>query len=766
MPVVLDGKKVVKVDAHAHILPKEWSEEEFGFVPLKCTHYDKPSEAGFVARLEYRETGKLFREIKANCFDHCVILDEADKAAIDVQVCCTVPVMFNYQLRPSQGVPWAKFLNDDLATTCRQVPERLVGLGTLPLQDAEASIQELRRIMSPEVGMRGVQVGSHVNAWREGGKVMNLPLNSPELLPVWKEAERLGAAVMVHPWWVVVRPHYLLLFTPPHLILSLVLRDMWWTVTEYWQPWLVGMPSETTLAGTALILGGVLTQCPKLKVMLSHGGGSLAYTIGRIDWGYKCRPDLVAPDCPESPRTLLRRLYVDSICHDEQALRFLVDRMGASRVMLGSDYPFPLGEVESVAPVTGERLAVFPGKLVQETPGLSVKDKQMLLGGTALEWLGLPADFGLEKPSTTQPSRKTAVQQAVAADEAWPVYVVNAFTQPELGFKGNPAAVVLMPPGRELSTESFAAMAAQMNLSETAFVQPVAPYIQPNGSNSVGNGTGMHSSFTGDEFREVFATHSRFSLRWFSPNGTEVDLCGHGTLATAATLVCELGNANSVLDFVTRSGTLSVSATGDSPDGPNFSLLFPINRSVNVSLCTEEESQVAARLGQIVTDAGCDQSDPNWATQPELEIEFSASTRKLVICLSFSDVSKGPEFLLRLTDSGLPEKLLQAHDGSIVRGVSVTVKADEEYCAHHFESRYFNPWVGINEDPANGSSHTVLAPFWSSRLQKRASDDDATELVAVQRSLRGGLLKMRIIGEKVALVGQAKVVLRGSLEIQ
>ena len=126
--------------------------------------------------------------------------------------------------------------------------------------------------------------------------------------------------------------------------------------------------------------------------MLSHGGGALPFIIGRLDWGHKCRPDLVAVDTPgKRPRDALKRMYVDSITHDDNALEFLVENMGADRVMLGSDYPFPLGEVPSVAPVTGEVLTAFPGELIQEHPTLPAATKATLLSATALEWLGLDA---------------------------------------------------------------------------------------------------------------------------------------------------------------------------------------------------------------------------------------------------------------------------------------------------------------------------------------------------------------------------------------
>ena len=407
MVVLLTGARVLKVDSHTHILPKEIPAESYPSFPLKLVQYETPTEKGFAAKLEFK-TGKLFRELKPNCFDANEVLRQCNACGVDIQVVCTVPVMFQYDMPPEQAYQWVEFLNDDLSRTCNEHPDRLVGLGTLPLQDTQASIREIRRCS--EQGIRGFQIGSHINAYRgteEDGTtpiIKHLPLNHPDLRPVFAELERQGACIMVHPW------------------------DMeWWCPKEYWQPWLVGMPSETTLAGTALILGGVLSAFPALRVMMSHGGGALPYLKGRIDWGYRCRPDLVAPDCPHMPSELLKRLYFDSITHDEGALRFMVGLVGPEKVMLGSDYPFPLGEVPSIAPLSEETLHVYPGQLIQDATMLTFTEKRALLGLTALEWLGIdPAKYNGRlkdqsiKAQLVLPPKKTTSRLRNASDKLSP----------------------------------------------------------------------------------------------------------------------------------------------------------------------------------------------------------------------------------------------------------------------------------------------------------------------------------------------------------
>ena len=147
---------------------------------------------------------------------------------------------------------------------------------------------------------------------------------------------------------------------------------------KYWLPWLVGMPAETARAACSLAMGGVLDRLPDLRIALAHGGGTFPSTIGRIAHGHQVRPDLCAIDSDTSPRDLVRRFFYDSLVHDAEALRYLVRLTGVDRIALGSDYPFPLGES-------------VPGKLVRSMEEFSADDRDRILGGTALEFLGMQA---------------------------------------------------------------------------------------------------------------------------------------------------------------------------------------------------------------------------------------------------------------------------------------------------------------------------------------------------------------------------------------
>ncbi len=287
--------------------------------------------------------GKVFREIEENCWSSDKRIADCDRHHVNVQVLSTVPVMFSYWAKPKDGLEVARYLNDDLAKVVQKAPKRFVGLGTVPLQDPELAIGELKRCVN-DLKLSGVQIGSHVNTWN---------LDDPNLFPFFKEASDLGAAVFVHPWEMMGADR----------------------MPKYWLPWLVGMPAETALAICSMIFGGVFERLPKLRVAFAHGGGAFPFTLGRIEHGFKERPDLCAVDNGKNPRDYVGKFFVDSLVHDVSALQYVLELMGENRVALGTDYPFPLGERE-------------PGALI-ESMGLSERAKERLLSGSALEWLNL-----------------------------------------------------------------------------------------------------------------------------------------------------------------------------------------------------------------------------------------------------------------------------------------------------------------------------------------------------------------------------------------
>ncbi|MEZ6184788.1 MAG: amidohydrolase family protein [Planctomycetota bacterium] len=329
----------LKIDIHTHILPREWPDlrERYGYGGFIRLEHE-----GGCAKMWKDDT--FFREVEPNCFDGAARLADCDRDRVDVQVLSTVPVMFSYWAKPQDTHDLSRLLNDDLARVVAQHPRRFVGLGTLPLQAPDLAIQELERCVN-ELGFAGVEIGSHVNAWN---------LNAPELFPVFERAAELGAAVFVHPWDMMGQ------------------SDM----ERYWLPWLVGMPAETSRAICSLIFGGVFERLPRLRVAFAHGGGSFPATVARVQHGFDVRPDLCAIDNDRPPRSYLGKFWIDSLVHDPEILRYLIKLVGEQRIALGSDYPFPLGEHH-------------PGALIESMDDLSSATKAALLGGSALEWLGL-----------------------------------------------------------------------------------------------------------------------------------------------------------------------------------------------------------------------------------------------------------------------------------------------------------------------------------------------------------------------------------------
>jgi aminocarboxymuconate-semialdehyde decarboxylase len=265
-----------------------------------------------------------------------------NKHNVDVMVLCTVPVLFSYWARPEHTLEWSEMLNDHLASVVRDHPTRFIGLGTLPMQDVQLACQELRRVVT-ELGMPGVEIGSNING-------MNLDDRS--LDPFWAEAEKLGASIFVHPWEMMGSDR----------------------TQRYFQQWLVGMPAETTLAASSMIFGGVFDRFPNLRVMFSHAGGSLPFTLGRLSHGYHARPDLCNVNTVQDPRTYIGKFWVDGITHDEHALRYLVDVMGADKVAYGTDYPFPLGDLDH-------------GRFIEEHPHLGSEVKEQLLSKSVCDFL-------------------------------------------------------------------------------------------------------------------------------------------------------------------------------------------------------------------------------------------------------------------------------------------------------------------------------------------------------------------------------------------
>ena len=312
-----------------------WS-EKFGYGDFIYLQHHKK---GFAKMMRGNQ---FFREIKENCWNAELRMKEYEHFHTQVQVVCTIPVMFSYWSKPADCLEISKYLNDHIAKLVAKYPRNYVGLGTLPMQDAELAIEELSRCK--KIGLHGIQIGSNIN---------DENLNEERFYPIFEACEKLSMAVLVHPWNMMGEKK----------------------MPRYWLPWLVGMPAETSRAICSMIFGGIFERLPALRVNFAHAGGSFLSTIGRIQQGFDCRPDLVAIDNPVEPRKYLGKFWVDSITHDALMLEYVIKLVGAKRVTLGSDYPFPLGDLE-IGKFIEE--AEFPKKVIED-----------IFANATLEWLNL-----------------------------------------------------------------------------------------------------------------------------------------------------------------------------------------------------------------------------------------------------------------------------------------------------------------------------------------------------------------------------------------
>lgn len=329
---------MLKIDSHTHILPRKlpnWS-EKFGYGDFIYLQHHKKGMAKMM------KGNQFFREIKENCWDAELRIKEYEQFQTQVQVVCTIPVMFSYWAKPMDCLSVSVFLNDHIAKVVQKHPRHYAGLGTLPMQDTELAIKELERCK--KIGLLGIQIGSNIN---------DENLNEERFFPIFQACESLGMAVLVHPWNMMGMKH----------------------MQRYWLPWLVGMPAETSRAMCSMIFGGIFEKLPKLRVNFAHAGGSFMSTIGRIEHGFNCRPDLVAVDNNITPRSYLGKFWVDCITHDPMMLEYVIKLQGAKRITLGSDYPFPLGDLEI-------------GKFIDEMD-LSNESKEDIFCNSTLEWLDI-----------------------------------------------------------------------------------------------------------------------------------------------------------------------------------------------------------------------------------------------------------------------------------------------------------------------------------------------------------------------------------------
>jgi aminocarboxymuconate-semialdehyde decarboxylase len=371
---------------HTHIMPPTLPDlasltpPQEGREPYAWPAFHKSADHDTTGAIDMYVGTTFFRRVEPSCYDPAARIRDMNAAGVDVQVLSTVPVLFCYDAPLAPAEVLARELNDHVSRVCAEYPERFVGLGTVPLQDCGAAVEELRRMMKLP-GMVGVQIGSSVEG--DGGVVM---LDDERLELFWAACEELDVPVFVHPLGYALTKEN---------------KGRW---GKWWSSWLVGMPCETALAMHGIMASGLLVRHPRLRICFAHGGGAFPALLGRIQHGFDCRPDLVATrSCGVTPTEHFKgaasppsgelqagqgQLWIDSLVHDPDLMEYVIRKLGpggAGRIVLGSDYPFPLGEVP------------IAGKMLTEDDRLgrfmSWQDRAGILARNAIRFLNLGREF-------------------------------------------------------------------------------------------------------------------------------------------------------------------------------------------------------------------------------------------------------------------------------------------------------------------------------------------------------------------------------------
>jgi len=326
------------IDIHTHILTEETIgllAKEAPWVAPKLTPIDADFAVLEVAGTPYKPFPRGGWELERRFAD-------MDAAEVNVHVLSATPQTYLYDQDPALTVATSTLQNDQIAKLTKTHPDRFMGIATLPMQAPEQAADELRRAVR-ELGMHGAMIGSNI-----AGK----NLDNPALEPVWVAAAELGAFMMIHPTNVAGADR----------------------LRSYYLANLIGNPLDTTIAAACLVFGGVMERHPKLNVCLVHGGGFVPYQAGRWAHGWHVRPEPKV-NIKQSPEPWIDRFYYDTILHAKPQLEFLVNSVGPSRVLLGSDYPYDMGT----------------GECVRQVRALSVSeaDKAKLLNDNAVKLLGV-----------------------------------------------------------------------------------------------------------------------------------------------------------------------------------------------------------------------------------------------------------------------------------------------------------------------------------------------------------------------------------------
>jgi len=328
------------VDLHCHLLNED-VERLVANEPRKLgerqAQVANTGEASTIRNAELTQT-----TYKPKLVDIDVRLADMDAMGVDVQAISPAPSQYYYWAEADLAQSIVRTTNERIAEVCAAHPRRFVGLGTVALQNPKLAAEQADYAVR-KLGLRGIEISSLVNG--EG-------IAEPNLDVFWAKMEALGALVFLHPLGTSLGPR----------------------LNRYYLSNIVGQPAETTIALSQMIFGGVFDRFEKLKLCAAHGGGYLPAYAGRSDRGYAARPE--ACGCRHRPSEYLTRIWYDTVVHDPAQLMRLIDVVGASQVVIGTDYPYDMGHYD-------------PHELLAAVSALTQADREMILGRNAAGLLGL-----------------------------------------------------------------------------------------------------------------------------------------------------------------------------------------------------------------------------------------------------------------------------------------------------------------------------------------------------------------------------------------
>ena len=337
--VVRDRKgRALRVDIHCHYLNRDAAAK---LAHLNPSQYE-PS-VKFASQLTREVNVKQMHDRAPKLSTIEVRIADMDRMGIDIQAVCPAPQQTYYWTEPGLGLEVSRMINDRLAQIVATWPDRFVALGTVPLQNVELAVAELERCVK-QLGLRGVEINPNV-----AGRELTDP--SLNLDRFFAKARELDIVIFMHP----------IGFTQGDRLMDHYLNN------------LIGNPLDTTVGTSHLIFGGVMERHPGLKIVLPHAGGFLGHYWARMDHGWRARPDCRTV-IKKPPTSYLKKFFFDTITFDPEMLGNLIDKFGAAQVLLGTDYPFDMGEEDPVG-------------LIDSVPRLPAAEKERIMGGNAARLL-------------------------------------------------------------------------------------------------------------------------------------------------------------------------------------------------------------------------------------------------------------------------------------------------------------------------------------------------------------------------------------------